>query len=643
MSISLQDIKNAFNKYISIYEGLLVVEKNYDDNYLLSRIGEIALNNKRYTKDLYKIIVDHLKKDDYKCKVKLFNIIDYLFKSVGGEYIDKLNKYLFEPFKECFTKCEKEERILLFKIFYTWKYLLPQNVLDKIREDNQIDDFKQMFIKDNPGKIEKYDQYNEKMKLKKIEQMNNNNNNHNIINNFNNSKNNNNINLSKNKNNNNNNNNQNNNKKIILEKKFKEDIYQNQNNNNIKDNNSSIIPKNLMINTTKSKTKKSSNKTMLTKKRKSSHEKSTDGNISTNKNKVIHNPANNKINININHQQNDNPNKINNSNINNIISNNELISNLSNISNIPLNILFQSGGLNLTNLQNIQNMQNLQNIQSLQNLQNINNIQNNITNLLSQNQQPQQLIKNIILNMMANNNPFNSSNQNQVKPSIIEYNLFNFLQNTNTKLDTNLRFFSSLAKYYNEVLLKRDMIDLKCKYEDIYNNDEYKDIRQKVDTKLFKDIKKNICAICGFRTLFYNKLIEHLDIHFNINYLKMEGKNLFRKKGHNRNNWITGENSNNKNIKNKVGYTLGNLLYYKNMMNNNLIKISNEQEEDNEEFMYPIDEENKEICYYCGDEFKKVFSTKYHYWFYYKVVQIREEKKKILVHQSCYDEIIKKV
>ena len=123
----------------------------------------------------------------------------------------------------------------------------------------------------------------------------------------------------------------------------------------------------------------------------------------------------------------------------------------------------------------------------------------------------------------------------------------------------------------------------------------------------------------------------------------MEGKNLFRKIGHNRNNWITGDNSTKTN-KNKVGYTLGNLLYYKNMMNNNLIKNNNEgQEEGNEELMYPIDEENKEICYYCGDEFKNVFSTKYHYWFYNKVVQIREDKKKILVHQACYDELIKKL
>ena len=164
-------------------------------------------------------------------------------------------------------------------------------------------------------------------------------------------------------------------------------------------------------------------------------------------------------------------------------------------------------------------------------------------------------------------------------------------------------------------------------------------IKQKIDSKLFKEIK-NVCAICGFRTLYYNNLTEHLDIHFNVNYLQMEGKNLFRKIGHNRNNWIYGDN--NKIYKNKIGYSLGNLLYYKNMMNNNLVKINKEEEEDNEEFMYPIYQDNKRICNYCGDKLKKIFSSKYNYWFYNKVIEIQDDKK-FLVHQSCYEEMIKKV
>ena len=78
------------------------------------------------------------------------------------------------------------------------------------------------------------------------------------------------------------------------------------------------------------------------------------------------------------------------------------------------------------------------------------------------------------------------------------------------------------------------------------------------------------------------------------------------------------------------------------MMNNNLINISNEQEEDDEEFMYPINDENRKVCHYCGDEFKKVFSAKYNYWFYNKVVVINDEKKKFLAHQDCFEELAKK-
>ena len=611
--MQLEEIMNSFNKYINIYVGLLIPENNnYDEAYLLSRIGDIALKNRIYSNELCNIIIEHLNKDEIQYKIKLFNIIDSLFKSVGKDYINKICNHLFVSFKQCFTRSDFNERILLFKIFYTWKYLVPKTVLDNIGNALKLDEFKKTFIKNYPGKIEKYDDYNNKMRLK-IESMNND---KEIMNN-------NNINISK------KNNTQNIPKKIISEKKYKEDIYQNDINNNLN------YPINLSLN--KPKKKKTA---ILSKKRKSSQDKSLEGNLSTNKVKKISNPLNNNnlINNNVNNTSLEASNIINMSNSNNNSNNNnnnngnDLFINLNNLNNIPLSLLLNSG-INLSALTN-----------SLSNLNNINTIsssQNNIPIRPQNQQQQQQLIQNILLNMITNKNTLFNSNQNQVQPSIIEYKIYQFLTLTTTKLNINLRFFSSLAKYYNESLQERDNIDIKCKFEDIYNNEAYKLIRQKIDNKLFKDIKKNVCAICGFRTLFYNNLTEHLDIHFNINYLQMEGKKLFRKIGHNRNNWINGDNS--KNYKNKVGYTLGNLLYYKNMMNNNFVKINKEQEEDNEEFMIPIYEDNKEKCYYCGDEFKKIFSTKYNYWFYNKVIPLIEEKNKYLIHQNCYDEMIKKI
>ena len=234
-----------------------------------------------------------------------------------------------------------------------------------------------------------------------------------------------------------------------------------------------------------------------------------------------------------------------------------------------------------------------------------------------------------------------------------EIKLFIFLSNNQKKLNRNLPFFSSIAKFYSEALFDEKYSDNNSNQFKIINNNEeaYQEIRKKMKTKLFQETSKNNCDICGFRTLYYNDLVQHLDIHFYFNLLEMEGKNLFRKKASNKNNWIYGNNG--KNLKNKnldIGIgdkpqkcgTLENLIFYRNMMNNNFIKINNEQEEDNEEFMYPINDENRKKCHYCGDDFKKIFSTKYNYWFYNKVVVVIDDKNKFLVHQACFEELAKK-
>ena len=59
--------------------------------------------------------------------------------------------------------------------------------------------------------------------------------------------------------------------------------------------------------------------------------------------------------------------------------------------------------------------------------------------------------------------------------------------------------------------------------------------------------------------------------------------------------------------------------------------------------MYPIDENNIKCCEFCGDPFKKVFSNKYHYWFYTEIIKVKDEKTKLFVHKACYDEMTKKI
>ena len=608
MSLSLEDIKILFNKYISIYIGSDTQNQNYNDDYLRNKIIKIAYDNKAHYIELSKIIINLLNKVNTDCKIRLFDIIDFLFKSEAGDYVSQLTNYLYDNFKECFLSSETlDERILLFRMFYTWKYIVPKNITDKIRKDLNMDDIREICQKNYPDKLKKCEEFNESLKKKLIKK--------------------------------NNANNANNNSNINIKKEFKED-------KNTKDNKIQIDKK---IKILEEKEIKNNNKNnMIGKKRGSSNDKSSDANSITkkkpkiktdnkkvypsnfnlpnipvpNQNTHINNqivlPSNINNNININNNMNNNINMNNNNNMNNIIMNNNI-----NIPQIPIIPQTQN---NINNPNNIF----------------INNNPNTIPNIINQNN-TQQNVAQAIMNIIRNF----SNTKLQQGISTIEFVIFHFISESNIKIDQNLRFFSSLAKFFNESVKNKDTVFVKCEYEDIYKNPEYQQILQNVNNSLFNNIKKNICAICGFRTLYYNKLTEHLDIHFNINYLEKEGKNLFRKKGNNRNNWINGDNNINKNTKNylnEIRYTLNNLLYYKNMINNQLVAINNlQQEEENEDFIYPIDDNNIRNCELCGDEFKKIFSTKYSYWFYTEIVKVKDEKTKLIVHKTCYDEMVKKI
>ena len=501
MSNQLEKAKNEFNRLILLYQG--VIENNANINVFIEIMNIISRFSDNY-KDFCEIIKEHLKNDDIPFKTKLFHIIDYLFKSDLREfYINELSQYLYDSFHECYIVGDFDDRVLLFKIFYTWKYLIPKEIYELIKKEEKLDDFKEIFEKKFPGKIAKYDDYNKKFEKDAKER-----------------------------------------RKIISSKNFQEDNNVNDNNNNNNNNNSNNTNK-----TTK-------NKKLLSKKLKSSHKKS-ENEISSNK-KIKISPDNN------NNNNNNNP------------------------TNVPFN--------------------------------------------------PALLFNQMTL-------PINIS-KNEIK-------IYNFLQFNDSKLSEKRPFFSSMAKFYNDTITRSYYSSGPSSFQEINDNDKnYQTIKNRMKEKLFQETNKNNCAICGFRTLFYNDLVQHLDIHFNFNYLEMEGKNLFRKEGNNLTNWINGNNAKylkNKNLdmnitdKPKDCFTLENLIFYKNMMNNNLIKINNEQEEDNEELMYPIYEKNEKRCHYCGGDFKKIFSMKYNYWFYNKVVVVLDDKNKYFAHQVCFEELAKKI
>jgi hypothetical protein len=166
MANQVEIIKNRFDKLIQIYQGIITDNTEIEP---LKEIMNIVLEHRDNSSDFCKIIKKHLKKEDTPLpfKSRIFHIIDSLFKSDAAEYyIKHLSKYLYDTIKECFTFGNIDDRVLLFKIFYTWKYIIPSNLFQKIYTDLKIDDFKEYFNKNYPGKIEKYDEYNIKLKEK---------------------------------------------------------------------------------------------------------------------------------------------------------------------------------------------------------------------------------------------------------------------------------------------------------------------------------------------------------------------------------------------------------------------------------------------------------------------------------------------
>ena len=132
---------------------LTKIVSEYKDNYL----------------DFCDVLEEHLTNDNDNSKIILFPIIDSIFKSeVGKLYIDKIcSQDLINSFEACFNIAAKVDKILLFKIFYSWKYLIPNKVYETLRSDLKLDEFKKEVEKDKPGTIAKYKEYRKKFKNEK--------------------------------------------------------------------------------------------------------------------------------------------------------------------------------------------------------------------------------------------------------------------------------------------------------------------------------------------------------------------------------------------------------------------------------------------------------------------------------------------
>ncbi len=183
------------------------------------------------------------------------------------------------------------------------------------------------------------------------------------------------------------------------------------------------------------------------------------------------------------------------------------------------------------------------------------------------------------------------------------------------------------------------------KIKDFSEKESYKDLFKKVHNALYSDIK-NVCSICGFRTSQYKKFVEHLDIHFHINYIKKNSqkRDLYRRESCSKNSWITSTDTNlnlanasnlnlNKNENLNQISTLNAVLYYLNdseiHLNANKNSPNTAENETNENMIFPVQEKDMQ-CVYCKEEFKKKYFTKYHFWFYINVNKLNYEELKML-------------
>jgi len=262
-----------------------------------------------------------------------------------------------------------------------------------------------------------------------------------------------------------------------------------------------------------------------------------------------------------------------------------------------------------------------------------------------------------------NNMPFSSADGLQaiqnanLSGSGITY-LNSFISKSNINLDEKAPFFSALAKWYHESLSEdnplnevkkdnkkiRNLFDL-LKIKDFSEKESYKDLFKKVHNALYSDIK-NICSICGFRTSQYKRFVEHLDIHFHMNYMKKncQKRDMYRREACSKNSWITNTDNNlnlvhtnnlhiNKNENLNQISTLNAVLYYLNdseiHLNANKNNLNIGESESNENMIFPVQDKDLQ-CIYCKEEFKKKYLTKYHFWFYINVNKLNYEELKML-------------
>lgn len=701
----IEYIKNDLNdKITALMYGQII------DGRIIGDINDLLFQNKSIAKFISPFIVTRaLSESSSANKLRMLYVIDSVIKNklISSDFLPFLAPQIFRIFEEAYSISDEDNKINLFKLYYSWKYFLDSNILDSLSSRFNFKEMKRVLSQTRPDIIEKYENYNESVLegLKKEMALNKSINN---INNISSS------NIPSNEFVSIGNNNAYNTSTSTLT-----DLPTNTTNNlnpqpssKNKNLNKSYLTKVIDPNSSRSKTTSNSHHKSSKRRRGddlfssgSSSPRISDDEVSssvdrrrkpkkhkTRKDERVSQFADyfskNDIEIKKKKPRQGETNYDNDFNY----SSKSDTSIKSRVDNVPAeNIPKEDKARNaMTNQQMLLN--------SLQNLnpqlatlltsinqnplfnQRINNLNTKYQQIPPMNQNPK------AVNIPQQSKPIMQNPVENIIPSEplvsdiseIHNPIHNFINISTSNLNSAPYFFSSISKFMNESLqnsspiaeLIRDTPNLRNKIEILktrnLNSKEYQRFQDKVLNLISTDLR-NACTLCGFRTRYYNKFVEHLDIHFHINYIKRSSqkKVLYRKESLDKSSWIRqgidefDSRRDNNAIRNS--YTLNSVLFYQHdtdhMLSSKKDTNAIDNPEDNEQLIIPIQPEYESHCIYCGDEFKKRYINKFNYWFYINVIKFSKEELKslneiltlednsktdfVLIHESCIEEYIK--
>jgi hypothetical protein len=581
-------------------------------------------------------------------KINVLYVIDSLIKRLGGRYCDFLIPYLFRIFEDSFIISNDNEKISLFKLYYAWKYFVDSSVLSQLNIRFNLYELKEFLLVNDPGLINRYDYYNEQERLRREQAITS----------------------------------STGGKGSNMQESLLGQIEIEKSGGKTVSSNINVGKKDELNALFSDSSPEVSQLAEFSDDERENKFTGHKGGYSSNHSKggVNKTAGSGKK---INHDNNDNnfklikdipiPKKtkkdrdtapsnyqppvkeINqtippiNPNINNQLNTALFQKLMEEASNNPANL--NISGFNMQNIQQL-----VTNPQMIQQLLANPKIQQFIR------QQQQQLSRSSGWGPSVNSNISIDKTEREHegghrssghKGGVILNELTSFIENSNKKLNEGVPLFQAISSFFlqsipnplTQVLASstelKTPLDL-LKIKDFNDKDSYrKYLKVSVDS-LYRDIK-NSCSMCGFRTILHYKFVEHLNIHFHINYSKRNSqkKVLYRKESMSKGSWISSTSCTSTGVVN-TNSTISAVLYYVNdielLVNNNSTNQNQENIQENEKFLFPVDQKKQAKCSYCGEEFRKKFINKYHYWFYLSVVRV--DNTEDLVHESCLDEYI---